>query len=63
MIIKYIIIFLIGVFIGYNIGKIYGNFQGRKELLQAMPLIIKEKSFIKGYCIICEKGYKNSNIE
>lgn len=60
MIIEILLTLFLGLFIGYNIGYSRGCNYFRKKREKILPLIIKEKSLQKGYCIICGKEEKFS---
>ena len=58
--ITYIIIAILGFVIGLFIGKQQGEKIGYRQGLAAAPLILRQKSYAEGYCILCNPG-KNSN--
>jgi len=51
--IELMISILIGILLGYNFGYNKGKKNTEKVIVKSMPLIIKEKSLLKGYCVIC----------
>lgn len=59
MFIEMILTLFLGIFIGYNIGFKIGNIRGIEITKNSFPLIYKEKSLKKGYCILCENKKRN----
>ena len=51
-----IIIIIIASFVcGYFTGRPFGQFAGRKEGESSAPLILRQRSYEKGYCLLCNK--------
>lgn len=55
MMIGIILSFLVGILIGYNLGYRVGKNNTMKRNMKSIPLILKERSMEKGYCIICNQ--------
>lgn len=51
--IELLISILMGILLGYNIGYRRGKKITKKTIDKTMPLAFKEKSLVKGYCVIC----------
>ena len=50
-----IIIVMASFVFGYFIGRHYGQVAGQKEGENAAPLILRQRSYEKGYCLLCNK--------
>ncbi len=59
--IELLISLLLGLLIGYNIGYFKGEKTTETRIIKSMPLIFKERSLIKGYCIICNQEKNNQS--
>jgi len=51
--IELLISLLLGILIGYNIGYKKGEKITENTIDKSLPLILKERSLLKGYCVIC----------
>ena len=61
--IEMLLYLIIGILIGYNLGYKKGEKKTIKNTIKSMPLILKEQSLIKGYCIICnQKNHYQSRL-
>lgn len=56
MLINFFLVLLLVIFFSYNIGYKLGKKRGQELMLRSTPLIFKEISLRKGYCIICGKS-------
>ena len=57
----YIMIAILSLTIGLLIGRQQGLKMGYRQGFAAAPLILRQKSYAEGYCILCNSG-KNSNL-
>lgn len=57
-----IIIIVMASFVcGYFIGRHYGQVAGQKEGENAAPLILRQRSYEKGYCLLCNRETQDTN--
>ncbi len=54
MIFEYFLFALIAFLFGYFVGKRLGRQEGREEGEALAPLILREQSYIQGYCVLCK---------
>jgi hypothetical protein len=47
------LVFIAAFFIGYIIGKRRGRILGGEEAASSYPLLLRQQSFEKGYCLLC----------
>jgi hypothetical protein len=47
------LVFITAFFIGYIIGKRRGRILGGQEAVSSYPLLLRQQSFEKGYCLLC----------
>lgn len=57
VLINIILLFIIIILLSFNLGYNLGKKRGKKIVLHSLPLLYKEISLIKGYCISCGKKY------
>lgn len=48
-----LLVFIAAFFTGYIIGKRRGRILGGQEAASSYPLLLRQQSFEKGYCLIC----------
>ena len=57
-----IIIIIIASFVcGYFTGRHFGQFAGRKEGESSAPLILRQRSYEKGYWLLCNKENQDTD--
>jgi hypothetical protein len=49
------LVFIAAFFIGYIIGKRRGRILGGQEAASSYPLLLRQQSFEKGYCLLCRE--------
>lgn len=45
-----------GVLLGYICGRRLGKEEGQKLGLSLAPIVLRQKSMEKGYCLLCDNG-------
>lgn len=53
---------VIGLFVGYIWGKHKGMLYGNQQGLVSVPLLLRQQSLEKGYCILCNKPKRKRKI-
>lgn len=48
-----LLLVIIAFFAGYIIGKKRGRILGEREVSSSYPLLLRQQSFEKGYCLLC----------
>ena len=56
--ISWIIVALSCLLGGYIWGKAVGNESGKRATTAMIPLLLRQKSFEKGYCVLCHRVFR-----